>query len=100
VQISWEALSTDRQAVFSSADALSAVDERYLREPRTPELLQLRLQFQDTYAQARRDEANSLASYNQALAKLELAKGTLLQYNNVIMQEDMIPYERKWLAAK
>ena len=30
--------------------------------------------------------------------KLEQSKGTLLQYNNVIMQEDMIPYERKWLA--
>ena len=28
---------------------------------------------------------------------IEQAKGTLLQYENVIMQEDAIPYERKWL---
>ncbi len=100
VQTSWEALLSDRQAVYSSGDALKWVQDRFLREPRTPELLQLRLQFQETYAQSRRDETASLTTYNQAIAKLEQVKGTLLQYNNVIMQEDMIPYERKWLAAK
>jgi outer membrane protein TolC len=97
VQTSWEALVSDRSAVFTSADALKWVEERFIREPRTPELLQLRLQFQETLAQSRRDEANSITQYNQAIAQLEQAKGTLLQYNNIIMQEDMIPYERKLL---
>jgi outer membrane protein TolC len=97
VNTSWERLATDRKAVFSAADALKSVEERFEKDARTPELVQLRLQFQDTFAETRRSEAGSLASYNQAIARLEQVKGTLLQYCNVLMQEDMIPYERKWL---
>ena len=100
VQTSWDALVSDRDAVFSASDALRTMDDRYMREPRTPELLQVRLQFQETLAEARRDAAQSLASYNQAIANLELKKGTLLQYNNIVMQEDMIPYERRSLPGR
>ena len=48
-------------------------------------------------AESRRAEAASLTGYNQAIARLEQVKGTLLQYNNVIMQEEAVPFERKWL---
>jgi outer membrane protein TolC len=100
VHAAWDALESDRRAAQSAADALQIEDERYMREPRTPELLQTRLNFQDTLASARRDESQSLAAYNQAIANLELKKGTLLQYNNIIMQEDAIPYERKSLPGR
>ncbi|HEX3359048.1 MAG TPA: hypothetical protein VHS31_18860, partial [Tepidisphaeraceae bacterium] len=86
---------------FQDQKALEGVEEREAAgEALTPEFVQLKLDRQDNLANDRKSEAQSVASYNQAIAKLELVKGTLLQYNNVIMQEDMIPYERKWVAKK
>jgi hypothetical protein len=50
--------------------------------------VQLKLQIQDTLAQAWQNEASAIANYNIALAQLEKSKGTILKYDNVVLQED------------
>jgi outer membrane protein TolC len=99
VYTSWDALAADRRSVFAAGDALRGLEQREAAGGElSPEFVQLKLQYQDQLAETRRAEAASLANYNQAIAVLEQRKGTLLQYNNILMQEDMIPYERKLLS--
>jgi hypothetical protein len=46
------------------------------------------LNQQEILTQAQREEARALADYNVAISELERRKGTLLKYDNVIMQEE------------
>jgi outer membrane protein TolC len=101
VTTSWDELRTNRQAVFASQDALGGMEQReHAGEPLTPEFVQLKLQYQDQLASSRRDEAGAVASYNQSIARLEQVKGTLLQYNNIVMEEEALPFERKLLVKR
>jgi len=89
VQTTWEELGARRQARFAAADSLKAIDQQEEHgEALTPTFVQLKLDSQERLADAEREEANALSSYNDAIAHLERAKGTLLRYNNVVMQED------------
>jgi outer membrane protein len=98
VNTTWDELRNNRQAVFASQDALHGMEQREVAgEPLTPEFVQLKLQYQEQLAGSRRDEAGSISNYNQAIARVEQAKGTLLQYNNVLMESEDLPYERKLL---
>jgi outer membrane protein TolC len=56
----------------------------------TAPFVQVRLQALEDLATSQREEALALANYNIAIEKLQKAKGTLLRYDNVIMQEDPI----------
>ena len=49
------------------------------------------LQIQRSFAAALIKEYQSIASYNNALASLEWAKGTILRYNNVHIAEGALP---------
>jgi outer membrane protein len=101
VQTAWDALGANRMSVFAAEKSLQGVEEREAAgDALTPEFVQLKLDQQDTLAESRKEESRAVATYNEAISQLEQSKGTLLQYNNVIMQEDMIPYERKWLPKK
>ena len=53
-----------------------------------PTFVQLRLDSQARLAEVERAQAQSQAAYCIAIAKLEKAKGTLLRYDNVILEED------------
>ena len=67
----------------------SAIEEKErANEPLRPEFVQLKLDTQQRYAEAMHSEAQAIAGYNIALAQLERAKGTLLRYNNVLLQEE------------
>ena len=55
-----------------------------------PPFVQVRLQALEDLATAQREEALALANYNIAIEKLQKAKGTLLHYDNVVMQEDPV----------
>jgi outer membrane protein len=54
----------------------------------TPEFVNLKLQAQEDLASAAREEAAAIANYNIALMLLERSKGTLLRYNNIVLEED------------
>jgi outer membrane protein len=51
----------------------------------------IRLQDQQQLAAAEQAEHQALNDYNYAIANLEKAKGTILRYNNVIMEQDSRP---------
>ena len=57
-------------------------------ERKSPTELQTELAGQENLAQARRTLLEALIAYNIAIADLERAKGTLLHYNNVVLDEE------------
>ena len=59
--------------------------------PFTSESVQLRLDYQERLAQAEQDEHQAMYDYSFAIATLEKAKGTILRYNNVVMEEEQMP---------
>lgn len=95
VDTTWQEYTRNREAVLRSRDALDVVqilEEN--NEPLTPDFVNRKLQRQTDLAGAQTAEATALAAYNSALANLELAKGTLLRYNNVILREEDLPQAR------
>ena len=94
VHTAWEALARTRNALFSQQDVLTGYNERMAAgaQPLDPEFVQLKLDQQARLAEAKRQEAIETMNYNLAIAKLELAKGTILRYNNIVMEEDRYPW--------
>jgi outer membrane protein TolC len=87
-ETTWEEMVATKQAVFANEDALLALRQReQANEPLTPDFVERKLNQQERLAEARRARAAAVSNYNNAIAALELAKGTLLRYNNVIMEE-------------
>ena len=53
------------------------------------------LQDQEQLAGQERAEHQAANDYNYAIAQLEGAKGTLLRYNNVLMEQEQLPFDLK-----
>jgi hypothetical protein len=88
VETSYNEIVERRNASYLAADSLRAIQQRReAQEALTPEFVQLELDSQQTLANARAEEEQAIRSYNVAISRLERAKGTLLRYNNVVMQE-------------
>jgi outer membrane protein len=91
VQTTWDEMLQRRKARFAQADALLAISQREEGgEPLTPTFVQLKLDTQGSLAQARHDESTAVANYNVAIEQLEFVKGTLLRYNNVVMEDERL----------
>jgi outer membrane protein TolC len=89
VETQWQSIVATRRAVFANEDALLAIKQREeAQEPLTPEFVNRKLDQQDRLAAARRAAATAIASYNFSISQLEQSKGTLLRYNNVVLEED------------
>ena len=96
VETRWEEMVATKQAVFANEDALLALRQReQANEPLTPDFVERKLNQQERLAEARRARAAAVSNYNIAIAQLELAKGTLLRYNNVVMEEAESQLARK-----
>jgi outer membrane protein TolC len=94
VNTTWEEMIDNRRAVFAEQDALRAIQQRSEGlEPLTPPFVQLRLDTQERLAQAQRDQAAAESNYNIAISRLERSKGTLLRYNNIMLEEE--PFRRQ-----
>ncbi len=90
---SWDEIVDRRRARLAAEDALGAIQERKnAGEPLTPTFGQLELDTQQQLTNAQAEEAGAISNYNIAISRLERAKGTLLRYNNVVMEEQ--PLER------
>lgn len=88
VQTSWDEMVATRQARFAQADALLALQQREDNgEALTPTFVQLKLDTQANLANAQRAESDAMTNYNLAIVNLERTKGTLLRYNNILMDE-------------
>jgi outer membrane protein TolC len=89
VATSWDVIVQRRQARFAAADSLLAIQQRAeAGEALTPTFVQLQLDAQERLARAQAEEAAAMRDYNIAISRLERAKGTLLRYNNVVMEEE------------
>jgi outer membrane protein len=96
VTTAWEVIRSSRRSRFAAEDALHRIDAREKSgEPLTPEFVQLKLQIQDSLAEAQQSEAEAVANYNIALSQLEKSKGTILRYDNVVLQEDPLKVEER-----
>jgi outer membrane protein len=87
---SWQRLTATRQSVFAARDALDAIvqEEKVGQTPLTPDFVNRKLNAQEVLAQANREDARSISDYNGGIATLERAKGTILKYDNILMQQD------------
>lgn len=93
VHTTWDEMAATRQSRFAAKDALDAIQLREdHQEPLTPTFVQLKLDAQERLANAWREEVTSISNYNIAISTLERAKGTLLRYNNVLMEEEQLPF--------
>lgn len=89
VSTAWDEVGVNREARYHAEEALRAINERERdNEPLTPVFVQLKLDTQERLAASLQAEAESVANYNIAISALERAKGTLLRYNNVLLEEE------------
>ena len=95
VDYTWDVIVQRRQARFAAADSLLAIQQRAdAGEALTPTFVQLQLDAQERVARAQAEEAAAISDYNVAISRLERSKGTLLRYNNVVMEEESLPGRR------
>lgn len=81
---SYEQIGPSLRAAEASLDQLRATRAR--QEKLDPPSLQVELDAHETLASTRDSLLQVLANYNVALSNLEKQKGTLLQYNNVVIR--------------
>ena len=92
VNTTWDEMIATRKATFAQADALTAIQQREDGgEALTPTFVQLKLDTQERLAQAATAEVEAVSRYNTAISALEQSKGTLLRYNNIVMEEENLP---------
>ena len=88
VETSYQLIVQRKRTVFAASEALESIRiRREAGEALTPTFVDLELSLQANLAAAQRQEAQSISDYNVAVATLERAKGTLLRYDNVILDE-------------
>jgi outer membrane protein len=77
-----EMQSRERSRV-SAAQELKAITDKEKIVALTPEFLQLKLDAQDSLAQAEQTLIQAIVNYNLAIERLEKAKGTLLEFDRI-----------------
>lgn len=88
INSTWQQAILRQQARLAFTEQLRQIQIREDNiEKLTPEFVNVKLQAQSDLAQAARDEATAIAAYNIAIQRLERSKGTLLRYNNVLIDE-------------
>jgi outer membrane protein TolC len=98
VSSAWHQIDTTRRARFRAEQAVQSIEDKQASgEALTPTFVELKLDRQDILASAQQEENRATAAYNIALSNLEKAKGTLLKYDNVIMEENPALFTNKAL---
>jgi len=88
VQTSFAEIQVQRHAIEASMAHLAALENQEdVREKLTPEFLLVKLQAQDSLAQAQRAQARAITDYNVALAQLAQTTGRVLRLHEVKLPE-------------
>ncbi len=85
IETNYEQLGPSYQGVIAAAENLRSLQER--QENKSPPQLDTILNAQTQLASSRRALLQSAVNYNIALVDVERAKGTLLEYNNIVVAE-------------
>ena len=84
VQTTYADMQIQDQAVVSARAYLQSIEDTELvRRSLTPEFLLVKLQAQESLAEARRAQVGTVAEFNRALVELARATGTVLQLHQV-----------------
>ncbi len=84
VQTNFAEIKVQNEAAQAARSHMQALEESEpIREKLTPEFLLVKLQAQETYAQAQRAEVSAIVDLNIALAELAQAAGTILDLHMV-----------------
>ena len=86
VETNFEQLNPSYKAVIAASENLRSLQER--QERKSPAELNVILNAQSNLAAARRGLLQSAATYNTGIVDVERAKGTLLEYDNVVLAEE------------
>lgn len=82
----YEQLQPSYQGMIAASENLRSLQER--QERKSPAELDAVLNAQTNLSQSRRALLTAAVQYNIGLADVERAKGTLLQYNNVVLAQE------------
>ncbi len=85
LETNYQQLTPSYQGVIAAAENLRSLQER--QERKSPAELDTILTAQTSLAAARRALLQAAANYNIGMVDVERAKGTLLEYNNVMLRE-------------
>ena len=84
---SFEQIGANLTSVESALEDVRATEER--AERRDPNQLNLELSAQQRLSNARQSLLQSLLNYNFSISRLERAKGTLLEFNNITVADSL-----------
>ena len=88
VTITYARLGQLRQARLAARDVVEQLSiAEAADQALTPDFIDRKLRVLSTLLSARSNEATALSDYQQAIAQYERSKGTLLRYNNIVLQE-------------
>ena len=95
VDASWKRLYAAHNSVLGYEKLLETLDKQVKSgvQPLTFEFVFNLLQDQEQLAGQERAEHLAQNDYNYAIAQLEAAKGTILRYDNVIMEQEQLPFD-------
>jgi outer membrane protein TolC len=85
----YELIRAQRSQREAAAIQLDARFKQFLAGRGTLDFL---LEAQRVWADALRDEFNAIVQYNNTLATFQFAKGTILQHDNVMIAEGLLPH--------
>jgi outer membrane protein len=93
IDTAWEQLKARRNARFYNEHLLADFQRQQDagNVPLTYDYVNLRLQYQEQLASAEQAEHQALNDYNFAIATLQKNTGTILRYDNVILEEQESP---------
>jgi outer membrane protein TolC len=85
----YELIGAQRSQREAAAQQLDARFREFLNGRGTLDFL---LEAQRVWADALRDEFNAIVQYNNAIITFEFAKGTIMQHDNVVIAEGLLPH--------
>ena len=89
---------TEQLAALSAADRwVKLYQEKFnAGEAGAEQIMDLLLRAQQSRANAGRNYARALAEYNKSIVEVHLLKGSLLEYNNITLEEGLWPEKAYW----
>jgi hypothetical protein len=92
----------EQLAALTSAQRLVALQEERFNvgEGSSEQIMDLLLRAQQSRANAGRNYIRALAEYNKSIVEVHTLKGSLLEYNNISLEEGLWPDKAYWDATE
>jgi hypothetical protein len=93
---------TEQLAALSAADRwVKLYQEKFnAGEAGAEQIMDLLLRAQQSRANAGRNYARALSEYNKSIVEVHMLKGSLLEYNNIALEEGLWPEKAYWDSSE